>query len=135
MIRLPRQIRATSSAFTLLELLVATICLAGASIGVLSALRFSNDRAVAAKYRLIATQYASTQIETAKGKALASTLTSGTTVQNLSNTGVPGALTVTTTTAAVGGTPDLYTVHVVASWNSGSSSVTFDTIVRYGDVG
>lgn len=123
------------SAFTLLEMLVATICLAGASIGVLSALRFSNDRAVAAKYRLIALQMASTQIESAKGKALASTLTAGTNVQNLANTGVPGTLSVTTTTTAVGGSPDLYTVHVVASWNSGGASVTLDTIVRYGSVG
>jgi hypothetical protein len=61
-------------------------------------------------------------------------LVAGTTVQNLNNTGISGPLTVTTTIAAVGGTPDLYTVHVVSSWNGGTKAVTLDSIVRYGDV-
>lgn len=121
--------------FALLELLTATICLAGASIGILAALRFSNDRAVTAKYRLIAMQYAATQIESAKGRGFEGTLTAGTTNQNLSNTGVVGSLSVVTTTTAVAGAPDLFTVHVVASWNTGAASVVLDSIVRNGNVG
>lgn len=122
------------SGFSLIELLTACICLAGASVGVLSALRFSNDRAILSKHRLIALHYAASQIELAKGRAVASTLVAGTTSQNYTNTGVAGTLSVATTISAVAGTPDLYTVHVVAGWNSGAQAVTLDSIVRYGDV-
>jgi Tfp pilus assembly protein FimT len=121
-------------AFTLIELLAASICLASASIGVLSALRFANDRSIAARYRLLASQRAASEIDLARGKALSSTLAAGTTVQTLNNTGIPGPLTVTTTIAAVTGSPDLYTVRAVSSWNGASQSVTFDSLVRFGNV-
>lgn len=115
-------------------MLIATICLAGSAIGILSALRFCNDRGLQARYRLIALQRAATEIEKAKGQALGSTLTAGTTNQNLSNTGVPGTLTVSRTVTAVGGTPDLYTVQVVSAFNGGAQAVTLTCLVRYGDV-
>lgn len=126
--------RKQAHGFTLVEHLVASICLAGASVGILSALRFVGDQSLTSQYRLIAMQNAASKIELARGQAFASGLTVGTTTSTLNNTGIPGPLTVTTTVTAVAGTPDLYTVRAVASWNGGAKAVTLDSIVRYGNV-
>jgi len=123
----------------LLELLLATVCLAADSGGVLAALRYTNDKTIISKQRLLALHLACTQMEGAKSAAFNSTLTAGVTTTNPSVTGIPATITMTKTVALVP-TTQLYTVSVTVSWVLQSSSgaqtqtVSLDTIVWYGNV-
>jgi len=116
-------------------MLVAATCLAGASVGVLAAMRFTNDRAIIARNRTIALQIVRTNIETAVGQAAGGYLTAGTVTQTLTTSGIPASVTVTTTTTAVGAT-DRFTIQANATWTqltSGGSStqtVQLNTIAR-----
>lgn len=116
-------------------MLVAAICLGGASVGVLSALRFANDRDAVAKYRTIALQLVRSNIEAAVGQAQMGSLSAGTTTQTTSTSGIPYSVTITTTTTAVAGT-DRLTVLAKAQWTQNATggtstqTVQLNTIVR-----
>src|SRR5438105_1899415 len=96
-------------AFSLLELLLSVVCLAASSAGVLSALKYGNDKTVCARQRELAMLTACTQMDGAKSDAFNTLLAAGTTITTPTVTGIPGTVTVTKTITQQGVTA-LYNV-------------------------
>jgi type II secretory pathway pseudopilin PulG len=119
--------------FNLLELLLAVVCLAASSAGVLSALKYGNDKTVGARQRELALMTACTQMDGAKSGAFNNTLVVGTTITNPSVTGIAGTVTVTKTITQQGLT-DLYNVSVTVQWTyeSVAQTTTLETVLWEG---
>lgn len=121
-----------------MELLIATVCLAGASIGILSALRFSSDNLSVCRQRSIALQLVKSEIEKQRGAASSGTITASSATQNLINSGIPATVSLTTTVTRVG-TTALFDVSTSASWTASTywgsqdQTIRLDTRVRFLD--
>jgi prepilin-type N-terminal cleavage/methylation domain-containing protein len=121
--------------FSLIELLLAVVCLAVSSGGVLSALKYANDKTIGARQRAIALVTACSQLDGAKSDAFNNVIASGTTIVNSAVSGIPGTTTVTKTIAQQGTTP-LFNVTVQVQWTfqSQPQSVTLETVLWKGNV-
>lgn len=119
--------------FTLVELLLAVVCLASASAGVLSAVRYANDKTVGARQRELALLTACSQLDGAKSDAFNNVLAAGTTVTTPSVSGIAGTVTVTKTITQQGITP-LHNVTVQVQWSfaSQTQTVTLETVLWKG---
>ena len=103
-------------AFTLIELLMATVCLAAASLGALEALRYSNDKSALTRQRSAVMHYACSQMEMMKSESFNGTLAS----RIASNTIViPGMSVPATLSTTVSQIPDttLFNVNVTVRWS------------------
>ena len=116
--------------FTLLELLVALVCLAAVSVSSLSMLSMSHDRTVRSRLRMLVLSQACTEMDGALADGMRGAIAAGTTIQNSTVSGVPGTVKVTRTVAAVPFRQELFTVTVVATWNT--DQVTLVSMVRNG---
>ncbi|HVT14047.1 MAG TPA: prepilin-type N-terminal cleavage/methylation domain-containing protein [Fimbriimonadaceae bacterium] len=128
-----------SRAFTLLELLVATACLAVTAIGILAAIGFSDTQNVLSRQRLIALSIASSEIEVQRSNAYGDALVAGVYNTNLSGSGLPSPATKTTTITATSD-PTVFNITVQVSWTVTTAGgpttrvIHLDTALQNNDV-
>lgn len=128
-----------SRGFTLLELLVATACLAVTAIGILTAIGFSDSQNTLSRQRLIALSIASSEVETQRSAAYADAVVAGVFTTNLAGSGLPSPATKTTTITATSD-PNVFNVTVQISWtvttNGGPTTrvIHLDTALQNNDV-
>ena len=123
----------------MVELLVATVCLAVTSFGILTAIAFSDNQNALARQRTIALSFAGTEMERYRSKAYANSLTAGVFTTNLSSAPLPQpaqeVVTVSTTAD-----PMVFSVTVQVTWTAmtGAGPTTrgihLDTALRNNDV-
>ena len=126
-------------AFTLVELLVATVCLSITALGILTAIAFSDNQNVLSRQRMRALSIASSAMEGYRSKAYGNHLVAGVYTSDLTGTGLPQPATETDTISATSD-PLVYSVTVQVSWTATISSgpttrtVHLDTALRNNDV-
>lgn len=124
--------------FTLVELLVATVCLAVTAIGILTAIAFTENQNSLARQRGIALSIASSEIETYRSKAYSDGIVAGVYTADLATSGLGKPCTRTTTVTKTSD-PKLFTVSVNVHWTgfltSGPQdrSIHLDTVLRNND--
>lgn len=135
-----RSARRGLRAFTLLELLVATVCLAVTALGILAAVGFADSQNVLSRQRLIALSIATSQMETYRSKGYADSLAAGVFALNLDSTsGLPLPATRTVTVSATSD-PNVFNVTVQVAWTVTTSggptvrTIHLDTALQNNDV-
>lgn len=117
--------RRTRAGVTLMEILIAVTFLAICAVAILDVVMVADTQG---SYALRRTQVLSTlqnQIETARGKAAAGTLTGGTTTSLLTIPGIPSTVTVTTTITLRSTSRTLWDVSTSATWMEQAKSRTW----------
>lgn len=128
-----------SRGFTLLELLVATACLAVTAIGILAAIGFSDSQNTLSRQRLIALSIASSEIENQRSDAFADSIVAGVFTTSLAGSGLPSSATKTITITATSD-PTVFNVTVQVAWtvttNGGPTTrvIHLDTALQNNDV-
>lgn len=128
-----------SRAFTLVELLVATICLSITAFGILAAIGFADSQNTLSRQRMQALSIAASTMEGYRSKAYSNQLAAGTFTTSLSGTTLPKpAQQIVTITPTAD--PVVFNVTVQVNWtvmlSSGATTrgVHLDTALRNNDV-
>ncbi len=122
----------------MVELLVATICLAVTAMGIISAIGFGNTQNVLARQRMIALSLASSEMEKFRSKAYYSSITATDSTVTLQNTGLPSPTSIHTTVSATAD-PKVFNLTVQINWTvliqSGNvtRSIRLDSVMRNND--
>lgn len=123
----------------MVELLVATVCLAVTSFGILTAIAFADNQNALARQRSLALSFASTEMERYRSKAFANSLVAGVFNTDLSSSALPQPAQETTTVSTTGD-PMVFTVTVQVTWTvpvNGAAmtrGIHLDTALRNNDV-
>lgn len=118
-----------------MELLVAAICLAVASLAITSALRFSNDRINQAEWRMTALNMARDEMELARSRGVTGVMVPGSSSRSITVDGM--VMTVTTTVSLVAGELDVYAVDATVTYQLAAGrleTIVLDTQVRNGSI-
>lgn len=110
--------RNRNGGFTIIELLVATVCLSVAAGGILSALMFVDNRLTLARQVAAVGDLVSDAVEEVRSDAFNKNISAGTTVTPRTVTGIPGQVSVMRSVIAISGATGLYNVTVTATWTA-----------------
>jgi prepilin-type N-terminal cleavage/methylation domain-containing protein len=131
-------VRSQKRGFTLVELLIATLCLSTTSLGILAAISFTDNQNNLSQQRLKALSIATSDMENCRAQGFSGTLVAGVVTKTLNGVGLPTPASETITTSATSD-PGLFTVGVQVSWTipNGSGAITrvvsLDTALRNND--
>lgn len=126
-------------AITLVELLVATVCLSITAFGILTAIAFADNQNAQSRQRMLALSIASSTMESYRSKAYANTLAVGVFNTNLASSDLPKPAQKTVTVSATSD-PSVFNVTVLVNWTVTTSSgpvtrgIHLDTALRNNDV-